>query len=117
MYRHLGVEADLTQLEGGQKGYKGHKRVFDGATNLLKASVAPDDMTENQLKKVTILKKVRVQKDEHQRDMANEESDSKAKMNRRDHQKRKVRLGITEDKRKGNGKGGKNVMNNLKDKE
>ena len=117
VYRHLGVEADLTKLEGGQKEYKGHRRVFDGATNLLKAAVTPEEMTDKQLKTVATLKKVRVQKDEHKQDKQNAESDYKAKINRRDHRKKKRKLGITEDKRKGNGKGGENVLRNNKNKE
>ena len=36
---------------------------------------------------------------------------------RRDHVERKVKKGKTEDKRKGYGKGGGNVQNNLKNKE
>ena len=78
VYRQLGIEADLTKLEGGQQEYKGHRRVFDGATNLLKATVAPEEMTDKQLNKVETLKKVRVQKVEHDRDIKNAELDSKS---------------------------------------
>ena len=52
VYRQLGIEADLTKLEAGQQEYKGHRRVFDGATNVLKALTAPEDMTDKQLRKV-----------------------------------------------------------------
>ena len=113
VYRQLGIEADLTKLESGQQEYTSHRRVFDGATNLLKALTAPEDMTDKQLSKVATLKKVRDQKEEHKKDMKNAEDDSLSKRRRRDHIKRKDKLGITEDKRKGNGQGGKNVTANL----
>jgi hypothetical protein len=116
VYRQLGIEADLTKLEAGQKEYTSHRRVFDGATNLLKALIAPEDMTDKQVKKVATLKKVRYQKEEYKIDMENAESDNQSKRRRRDHIEKKNKLGITctEDKRKGNGKGGKNVTANLK---
>ena len=49
VYQDLGKEADLSKLEGGQKEYNSHRRVFDGATNLLKAEVRLVEMTEKQL--------------------------------------------------------------------
>ena len=76
-----------------------------------------EDMTEKQLKRVATLKKVRSQQEEHKIDISNAESDFQSKKRRRDHIEKKNKLGITEDKRKGNGKGGKNVTANLKDKE
>lgn len=117
VYWQLGIDADLTKLEAGQKEYTSHRRVFDGATNLLKALSAPEDMTEKQLQRVATLKKVRSQQEEHKIDISNAESDFQSKKRRRDHIEKKNKLGITEDKRKGNGKGGKNVTANLKDKE
>jgi hypothetical protein len=117
VYRQLGIEADLTKLEAGQKEYTSHRRVFDGATNLLKALCAPEDMTEKQLKRVATLKKVRSQQEEHKIDMANAEADFQSKKRRRDHIEKKIKLKMIEDKRKGNGKGGENVKKNLRDKE
>ena len=81
-----------------------------------KALIAPEDMTDpdKQVKKVATLKKVRYQKEEYKVDMGNAESDNQSKRRRRDHIEKKNKLGITEDKRKGDGKGGKNVTANLK---
>ena len=112
VYRDLGKEADLTQLEDGQKEYTSHRRVFDGATNMLKAAVRPEDMTEKQLMKVSAMKKTAVQKKEKDIDMRHAIEDNLSKRRRRDHEQAKQKKGITIDKRKFNGKGGKNEVNN-----
>ena len=117
VYRQLGVEADLTKLEAGQKEYKGHRRVFGGATNVLKAVVMIEDMTEAQIKKVNTVRKVRVQKEEKDADLERGKQENLSKGRRRDHIEHKKKNNVTEDKRKGNGKGGENVQNNLKNKE
>jgi hypothetical protein len=113
VYRQLGVEADLTKLEAGQKEYKSHRRVFDCATDMLKAEVAAADMTEKQLKKVSIRGKVRVQQVEKANAIIAFEAEIKAKRARRDHQAKMIKLGRScissgTDKRKHNGKGGLN---------
>ena len=117
VYRQLGVEADLTKLEAGQKEYKGHRRVVDGATNVLKAAVMIEDMTEAQIKKVNTVRKVRVQKEEKDADLERGKQENLSKRRRRDHIEHKKKNNVIEDKRKGNGKGGENVQHNLKNKE
>jgi hypothetical protein len=108
VYRKLGEDADLTKLESGQIEYKSHRRVFDGATNLLKAEVAPEAMTVKQLKDLNTLKKVRAQKAEKAVDMQAALNDHNSKKRRRDHQEKRLKLGYIIDKRKDNGPTGKN---------
>ena len=114
VYRQLGIDADLTKLEAGQKKYTSHRRVFDGATNLMKVLIAPEHMTDKQVKKVVTLKKACYQKEEHRIDMENAESGNQSKRRRRDHIEKKNKLEITKDKRKGDGKGGNHVTANRK---
>ena len=114
VYRELGKEADLTQLEAGQKKYTSHRRVFDNAANVLKAIVQGSDLSEKQLKQVATLKKAKMQKEEKAADMDNAEQENLSKRRRRDHNERKAKKGITVDKRGCNGKGGKNQFNKRK---
>jgi len=113
VYRDLGNEADLTELEEGRNEYTSHRRVFDGATNMLKAAVCPEGMTEKQFKKVSAMKKKAVQKKEKVIDMMHSKEDNLSKYRRRrDYEETKTEKGIIIDKRKFNSKGGRNEVNN-----
>jgi electron transfer flavoprotein alpha subunit len=103
VYTHLGEEADLTQLESGQREYKGHRRVFDGATNLITAAVAPESLTEKQMKAVNALKKLRAQKIEKAAAMKEAEENFQSLKRRRDHQEKRNKDPDVIDKRKFNG--------------
>jgi hypothetical protein len=102
VYRELGLVADLTKLQSGQHEYKSHRRVFDGATNMLRSLVAPEGMTEKQAKKAATMQKRKVQQIEKESDMKRCLDEFNSKKRRRDHNSKKSNDWV--DKRKFNNK-------------